>query len=79
MDRLKETVTNVVKIPGITAKYVNGKAIVTGLRLKAYDLTTDRASMGKNRLPSPIDWAANPDIWQSAFTEHDPQKPESDE
>lgn len=79
VDRLKETVTNVVKIPGITPKYINGKAIVTGLRLKPFDPTTDRASIGKNRLPSPIDWAANPDIWQSAFTEHDPQKTQSDE
>lgn len=79
VDRLKETVTNVVKIPGITPKYVNGKAIVTGLRLKAYDPSTDRAAQGKNRLPSPIDWAANPDIWQSAFTEHDPPKQKSDE
>lgn len=72
VDRLKETINNVVKIPGINVKYHNGKPIVTGLRIKPYDISTDRAASGDNRLPSPIDWAMNPDAWDSAFAEHDP-------
>ena len=77
VDRLKETVHNVVKIPGINVKYYNGRPVVTGIRLKPYDVSTDRATSGKNRLPSPIDWAMNPAIWDSAFTEHDPTPTES--
>lgn len=79
VDRLKETVNNVVKIPGINVKYVKGKAMVTGLRLKPYDTSTDRAASGSNRLPSPIDWATDPKAWDSAFTEHDPAPTESND
>ena len=77
MDRLKETVNNVVKIPGINVKYHNGKPVVTGIRLKPYDISTDRAASGDNRLPSPIDWAMDPTIWDSAFAEHDPAPTDS--
>ena len=77
VDRLKETVSNVVKIPGINVKYHGGKPVVTGLRLKPYDVSTDRAASGKNRLPSPIDWAMDPDSWDSAFQEHDPAPSQS--
>lgn len=77
VDRLKETVNNVVKIPGINVKYHNGKPVVTGIRLKPYDISTDRAASGDNRLPSPIDWAMDPTIWDSAFAEHDPAPTDS--
>jgi len=52
--------------------------VVTGLRLKPYDISTDRAASGKNRLPSPIDWAMDPTIWDSAFVEHDPAPTDAD-
>ena len=79
VDRLKETTNNVIKIPGITAKYINGKAVVTGIRLKPFDISTDRAASGKNRLPSPIDWASSPNSWDAAFEEHDQPKEQSDD
>jgi hypothetical protein len=79
VDRLKETTNNVLKIPGIAAKYINGKAVVTGIRLKPFDPSTDRAASGKNRLPSPIDWASSPNSWDTAFEEHDQPKNQSDE
>lgn len=79
VDRLKETTNNVLKIPGIAAKYINGKAVVTGIRLKPFDPSTDRAASGKNRLPSPIDWASSPNSWDTAFEEHDQPKEQSDE
>lgn len=74
VDRLKETVNNVLKIQGIDAKFVNGRAVVTGLRLRPYDPTTDRAASGDTRLPSPIEYASNPTIWDPAFKAHDPVK-----
>lgn len=74
VDRLKETINNVLKIPGVEPKYVNGKAVVNGLRLKPYEPSTDRAVSGDKRLPSPIEYAANPTIWDQAFSLHDQPK-----
>jgi len=74
VDRLKETVNNVLKIPGVEPKFVNGRAVVKGLRLKPYDMTTDRASCGDTRLPSPIEYASNPNLWDAAFAAHDTPK-----
>lgn len=73
VDRLKETVQNVLKIRGVEPRLIGGKAVVTGLRLKAFDVTTDRATYGDSRLPSPIEWASNPtlDNWKTAFETHD--------
>lgn len=71
VDRLKETVNNVLKVPHIEPKFINGKAVVKGLRLKPYDPSTDRAASGDTRLPSPIEYASNPTIWEQAFTAHD--------
>lgn len=75
VDRLKETIRNVLRVEGVAPKFVNGKAVFTGLRLKPYDPTTDRAAAGSNRLPSPVEWASNPDIthWKAAFEAHDQQ------
>lgn len=74
VDRLKETVNNVLKIPGVEPKFINGRAVVKGLRLKPYDITTDRASCGDTRLPSPIEYASNPSLWDAAFAAHDTPK-----
>jgi hypothetical protein len=73
VDRLKETVRNVLKIDGVAPKFINGKAVFSGLRLKPYDPSTDRAASGDNRLPSPVEWASNPvqSFWQTAFEAHD--------
>jgi len=73
VDRLKETAQNVLKVRGVEPRLVGGKAVVTGLRLKAFDVTTDRATYGDSRLPSPIEWASNPslDTWKTAFETHD--------
>jgi hypothetical protein len=79
VDRLKETIRNVLRVEGVAPKFVNGKAVFSGLRLKPYDPTTDRAAAGSNRLPSPVEWASNPDIshWKPAFEAHDQQPVES--
>ena len=73
VDRLKETAQNVLKIEKVDPRLIGGKAVVTGLQLKPYDVTTDRASYGDTRLPSPIEWASNPtyDLWKTAFETHD--------
>jgi P4 family phage/plasmid primase-like protien len=71
VDRLKETVNNVLKVPNIEPKFINGRAVVKGLRLKPYDPSTDRAASGDIRLPSPIEYASNPTVWEQAFEAHD--------
>jgi P4 family phage/plasmid primase-like protien len=77
VDRLKETVNNVLKIPGVEPKFINGRAVVQGLRLKPYDISTDRAASGDTRLPSPIEYASNPTTWDAAFAAHDAPKQQS--
>jgi len=74
VDRLKETIRNVLKVSKVEPKFINGKAVFTGLRLKPFDPTTDRACSGPNRLPSPVEWASNPtqETWQASFKTHDP-------
>jgi phage/plasmid-associated DNA primase len=73
VDRLKETIKNVLKVTGVEPRFIDGKAVFTGLRLKPFDPSTDRACSGANRLPSPVEWASNPTDhkWQTAFQEHD--------
>jgi len=74
VDRLKETIKNVLRVPGVEPRFINGKATFVGLRLKPYDVTTDRASSGEDRLPSPVEFASNPshDFWKISFNKHDP-------
>lgn len=74
VDRLKETINNVLKISGVEPKFINGRAVVQGLRLKPFDVTTDRAASGDTRLPSPIEYASDPTIWDTAFQLHDVPK-----
>ena len=78
VDRLRETTNNVLKVPGVQSKFINGKAVIQGLIIKPYDPTTDPRNRGANRLPSPVDFAANPNGWDKAFAEHDP-KPSNDD
>ena len=75
VDRLKETIRNVLKVAHVAPKFVNGKAVFLGLRLKPFDPTTDRACSGTDRLPSPVEWASNPtqQSWKTAFETHDPE------
>lgn len=79
VDRLKETINNVLKLPDIEVKFVNGRAVVKGIRLKPYDVSTDRAASGDTRLPSPIEYASNPTIWAAAFAAHDTPKNTDDQ
>ncbi len=71
IERLKETVNHVLKVPGIDVKLLNGRPVVTGIRLRPYDPSTDRAVSGANRLPSPVEFAADRSCWEAAFEEHD--------
>ena len=75
IDRLKETVRNVLRVPSIEPKFINGRAVFTGLKLKPYDASTDRAAQGPDCLPSPVEFASNPshDYWKPRFDKHDPQ------
>lgn len=72
VDRLRETTNNVLKVPGVASKFINGKAVIQGLAIKPYDPTTDPRNRGDKRLPSPVEFAANPSVWEPAFKEHDP-------
>jgi hypothetical protein len=55
----------------------DGVAGIKGLRIKAFDLQSDRAAKGPERLPSPVEFAQdiNDTRWQAAFQKHDPVKP----
>ena len=71
--RVKETLQNILKLPYCKNTLKNGSLAVQGLRLKKYDLSSDRASAGDTRLPTPIEFAEDPDFtkWQKAFEKHD--------
>lgn len=73
VDRLKETINNVLNVRNCEPKLINGKFMYVGLRLKPYDPSTDRAASGDNRLPSIVEFASDPanPSWQAAFTVHD--------
>jgi len=73
IDRLKETIKNVLKIDNAEPILVKGKLVYKGLRLKPFDVSTDRAASGDNRLPSIVEFCSdptNPD-WKLAFEAHD--------
>jgi phage/plasmid-associated DNA primase len=73
-ERTKEALINILKLPGCKLTIKEGIPAVQGLRLKAYDLTSDRASLGQDRLPTPVEFAQDPDVtkWETAFKKHDP-------
>jgi len=77
VERTREALVNILKLPNcgsITMKA--GMPAIAGLRLKAFDLQTDRASYGPDRLPSPVEFAQNPDLelWKTAFEKNDGQQ-----
>lgn len=76
VERTREALVNILKLSGCGLTIKRGLPAITGLRLKAYDLTSDRASYGSDRLPSPVEFAQNPDpnLWEAAFQKHDPAK-----
>jgi P4 family phage/plasmid primase-like protien len=78
VERTREVLTNMLKVPGIELVLNDGIPSLKGLRLKAFDLNSDRASKGPERLPSPVEFAQNPGTtkWETAFKKHDPA-PES--
>lgn len=73
VERVKETLVNILKLPSCKLVIKEGVQAVQGLRLKKYDLTSDRASLGDTRLPTPVEFAENPDftLWEKAFKKHD--------
>ena len=73
VERTMETLCNILKLPHCTTTSKNGLAAIKGLRLKPFDLTSDRASHGDTRLPNPVEFAQNPEfaIWENSFNKHD--------
>ena len=71
-ERLKETLSNVLKLDACKRTINNGFAVFTGLILKPFDISTSRAAYGDTRLPTPVEYASNPqpDLWKLAFEEH---------
>lgn len=71
--RVKETLINILKLPYCDMVLKSGMPAIQGLRLKKYDLSSDRASLGDTRLPTPIEFAEDPDFtkWEKAFQKHD--------
>lgn len=72
--RVKEALQNILKLPHTKTSIQDGKLLMHGLKLKKYDLSSDRASTGDSRLPTPIEFAEDPDFlkWEKAFQKHDP-------
>jgi phage/plasmid-associated DNA primase len=73
VERTKEALVNILKLPNVKVVLNDGIPSIKGLRLKAYDLSSDRASKGSERLPSPIEFAQDPltNRWETAFQKHD--------
>ena len=73
VERIMETMHNILKLKKCSKTLKNGMPAVKGLRLKAFDLTSDRASLGDDRLPNPVEYAQNPDFskWEASFIKHD--------
>ena len=73
VERTLETLCNILKLPHCKATTKSGMPAIKGLRLKPFDLTSDRASHGDTRLPNPVEFAQEPDFskWESSFQKHD--------
>ena len=75
--RVSETMRNILKLPvGKVVSTPRGMSI-EGLRLKPFDLTSNRAASGDTRLPTPKEFSAdyqsgNTSRWDKAFEKHDP-------
>lgn len=75
VERTKEALVNILKLPNIEIVLKDGVPSIKGLRLKAFDLNSDRASKGPERLPSPVEFAQDMSTtkWEQALQKHDPQ------
>jgi len=73
VERTMETLCNILKLPNCKTTTKNGLPAIKGLRLKPFDLTSDRASHGPDRLPNPVEFAQEPDFskWENNFNKHD--------
>lgn len=73
VERTLETLCNILKLPHCKTTMKQGLAAIQGLRLKPYDLSSDRASHGDTRLPNPVEFAQDPDFskWEANFLKHD--------
>ena len=73
VERTLETLCNILKLPNCKATTKTGMPAIKGLRLKPFDLTSDRASHGDTRLPNPVEFAQEPDFskWETSFQKHD--------
>jgi putative DNA primase/helicase len=76
VERTKEAMVNILKLQNVKIVLNDGVASIKGLRIKAYDLQSDRAAKGPDRLPSPVEFAQDPTSthWDAAFQKHDPVK-----
>lgn len=73
VERTMETLNNILKLPNCSTTTLKGLPAIKGLRLKPYDLSSDRASHGPDRLPNPVEFAQEPDFekWEPSFQKHD--------
>ena len=62
VERTMETLNNILKLPNCSTTTLKGLPAIKGLRLKPYDLSSDRASHGPDRLPNPVEFAQEPDF-----------------
>jgi len=76
VERTREALVNILKLPNVKVVLNDGVPGIRGLRLKAFDLQSDRAAKGPDRLPSPVEFAQdmNTNHWDPAFQKHDPVK-----
>lgn len=77
VERTKEALVNILKLPNVKVVLNDGIPSIKGLRIKSFDLQSDRAAKGPDRLPSPVEFAQdiNDTRWDSAFQKHDSVKP----
>jgi P4 family phage/plasmid primase-like protien len=75
VSRVVETMKNILKLKGIEKTQKQGVPALRGLRIKPFDVTSDRAAFGNDCLPNPVDYAQNPSDpkWEAAFLKHDAQ------
>ncbi len=73
VERTMETLSNILKLPGCRTVTKTGLPAIKGIRLKPFDLTSDRASHGDTRLPNPVEFAQEPEFskWETSFQKHD--------
>lgn len=73
VERTKEACVNILKLNSVKIVLNDGIPSIKGLRLKPYDVNSDRATRGPERLPTPVEFAQDPytNNWETAFQKHD--------